>query len=309
MRLVFFGSPDFAVPSLAAVVRRHDVALVVAQPDRPAGRGQKLQAPAVKEWASAHGLDVVQPQRLKGEDGEAFLARVRALSPDAFVVAAYGKILPQALLDVPRLGPFNVHGSLLPRYRGAAPIQWAVINGDAETGVTIMKMEAGLDTGPIVSVRATPIGATETAGQLFERLAHLGAELLVDTLPEVEAGRARFVPQADEQATLAPMLKKEDGHLDFHQPATKVSARARGVDPWPGAFALLSGEPVKLFGPRVEPGAGAPGQVIVADKRGVHVACGEGAVSFAELQMPGRKRLPAEAIVAGRGLSVGLQLQ
>lgn len=305
MKIVFFGSPDFAVPTLAAVAARWTVPLVVAQPDKPAGRGQTLQAPPVKVWAQEHGLPVAQPARLKGEEGDAFIAKLRALQPDVFVVAAYGKILPQALLDVPRLGPFNVHGSLLPKYRGAAPIQWAVINGDAETGVTIMRMEAGLDTGPMVSVERTPIGADETAGQLFERLATLGAELLVKTLQDLSEGRAQFVPQDDAQATLAPMLKKDTGHLDFSKPARLVSALARGVDPWPGAFALLDGQPVKLFRPRVVEGQGPPGTVVVADKRGLHVACGEGAVAFAELQLPGRKRLPVDAVIAGRGIGVG----
>lgn len=306
MKIVFFGSPDFAVPSLAAVAERWQVPLVVAQPDKPAGRGQTLQAPAVKVWAQQHGLAVAQPTRLKGDEGEAFMAQLRTLEPDVFVVAAYGKILPQALLDVPRLGPFNVHGSLLPKYRGAAPIQWAVINGDSETGVTIMRMEAGLDTGPMVSVRRTPIGNEETAGQLFDRLATLGAALLVETLQEIEAGRATPVTQDHAQATLAPMLTKETGHLDFTKPARLVSALARGVDPWPGAYALLNGQPVKLFRPTVLNGQGAPGLVIVADKRGLHVACGEGAVAFAELQLPGRKRLPVDAVIAGRGITTGV---
>jgi len=305
MKIVFFGSPDFAVPSLAAVAAHWDVLLVVAQPDRPAGRGQKVHAPAVKLWAEAHGLKVAQPQRLKGDEGLAFVEELRALQPDVFVVAAYGKILPQALLDVPRLGPFNVHGSLLPMYRGAAPIQWSVMNGDIETGVTIMKMEAGLDTGPIVSVRRTPIGQSETAGQLFDRLSKIGAELLVDTVRGIEAGRATQTPQDHALATLAPMLTKEMGHLDFSKSARLVSAQARGVDPWPGAYALLSGEPVKLFGPSIVDGSGVPGTVVVADKRGLHIACGQGALSFAEIQLPGRKRLEVQAVIAGRGMREG----
>jgi methionyl-tRNA formyltransferase len=305
MKIVFFGSPDFAVPSLAAVAAHWDVALVVAQPDRPAGRGQKVHAPAVKTWAEAHGMAVAQPQRLKGDEGLSFIEELRAIQPDVFVVAAYGKILPQALLDVPRLGPFNVHGSLLPKYRGAAPIQWSVINGDVETGVTIMRMEAGLDTGPIVSVRSRPIGDNETAGQLFDQLAKLGADLLVDTLREIEAGRANMSPQDHAQATLAPMLTKEMGHLDFSKSARLVSAQARGVDPWPGAYALLSGEAVKLFGPTFVDGSAPPGTVIAADKRGLHIACGQGALSFAEIQLPGRKRLGVEAVIAGRGIREG----
>ena len=306
MKIVFFGSPAFAVPSLAAVAANWQVPLVVAQPDRPAGRGQKLQPPAVKVWAEGQGLAVAQPQRLKGEEGEAFLLQLHALQPDLFVVAAYGRILPQSVLDVPRLGPFNVHGSLLPKYRGAAPIQWSVINGDAETGVAIMRMEAGLDTGPVVSMRRTPIGEQETAGQLFDRLAVLGAHLLVATLREIEAGRATQSVQNHAEATLAPMLTKENGHLNFSKTARLVSAQARGVDPWPGAFGLLGGEAVKLFRPTVVAGQGAPGEILVADKQGVHIACGQGAVSFAELQLPGRKRLPAKDLVAGRSIMTGL---
>lgn len=311
MRIVFFGSPAFAVPSAEAAARDHEVVLAVAQPDRPAGRGQKVQAPAVKVWAEANGVPVAQPQRLRGPEGDAFLERVQVLAPDVFIVAAYGKILPQALLDVPRLGPFNVHASLLPKYRGAAPIQWAVIRGDEETGVTIMRMEAGLDTGPMVAVCKAPIGSSDTAGALFERLAVLGAQLMADTLPAIATGRATFTPQDEAQATLAPPLTKDDGHLDFSQPAERVSARARGVDPWPSAYALLDGAPIKLFGARVlatQADAATPGQVVSADREGLVVACGPGLLAFSEVQMPGRKRLPVEAVVAGRGLMPGMKL-
>jgi methionyl-tRNA formyltransferase len=310
LRVVFFGSPDFAVPTLEAVAAVHDVALVVAQPDRPAGRGRALQAPAVKARAQELGLPVAQPERLKSDDGQALLERLRVMAPDVFVVVAYGKILPQAFLDVPRLGPFNVHASLLPRYRGAAPIQWAVINGDARTGVAIMRMEAGMDTGPIVAVRETAIGADETSGELFQRLAPEGARLLVETLPMIVEGRAFFRPQDERWATTAPMLTKDDGRLDFSWPAARVAARARGVDPWPGAWTLLEGQPLKVFRPRaVVPGAsGSPGEIVGLAPDGLVVRCGEGAVAFSELQLAGRRRLPAAAVLAGSPMAPGTRL-
>jgi methionyl-tRNA formyltransferase len=212
------------------------------------------------------------------------------------------------VLALPRIGPYNVHASLLPRHRGAAPIQWAVIRGDARTGVAIMRMEAGLDTGPVVSTRELPISDDDTAGSLFARLATIGAELLVDTIPSLAAGTAVERTQDHGAATLAPMLKKEDGWLDFAQPARLVSARARGVDPWPGAYALLDAEPIKLFRPRLVAGAGAPGEVLGSTADGLAIACGDGAIAFAELQLPGRKRLPAAAVLAGRPIPVGTRL-
>jgi methionyl-tRNA formyltransferase len=305
MRVVFFGSPAFAVPSLRAVAARHQVALVVSQPDRPAGRGRELHPPPVKEAALALGLPTLQPTKVKDP---ALAGQLAALSPDVFVVVAYGRILPTALLAVPRLGPWNVHASLLPALRGAAPIQWAVIRGEPRTGVCIMRMEEGLDTGPVAARAETPIGAEETAGVLAERLATLGADLLVETLPRIEAGAITLEPQDHARATLAPLLRKEDGLLDFRSPAAAVSAQARGVDPWPGPAATLEGEPVKLFGPRVVAGQGAPGEVLGLREAGLVVACGEGAVAFAELQLPGRKRLPAAAVLAGRPIPAGSRL-
>ncbi|HVR64150.1 MAG TPA: methionyl-tRNA formyltransferase [Polyangia bacterium] len=311
LRAVFFGSPAFAVPCLEATARVADVAAVVSQPDRPAGRGNQLTEPAVKAAARRLGLPVLQPEKIRTP---AFEAELRALGADVFVVVAYGRILPQALLDLPRLGPWNVHASLLPRLRGAAPIQWAIIRGDDRTGVSIMRMEAGLDTGPVAAVAATSIGDGDTAGSLAARLSSLGAELLAATLPAIAAGGVRLQAQDDGAATLAPLLQKEDGHLDFTQPARAVSARARGVDPWPGAFAWLEQpggdrQPLKLFAPRVLAGAtpGPPGAIAGAAPEGLVVTCGGGAqagagavaVAFAELQMPGRKRLPAAAALAG----------
>ena len=305
LRVVFFGSPAFAVPSLAAVAGQHDVVSVVTQPDRPAGRGKQLTAPPAKELALNLGLAVQQPTTLKTP---AFVEGLAALRADLFLVVAYGRILPQAVLDVPRLGPWNVHGSLLPRYRGAAPIQWSIIRGDSKTGICIMRMEAGLDTGPVAASVATAIADEDTAGTLAARLAEMGAALLVDTIARIAEGSAAVIPQDHSQATLAPMLKKEDGWLDFSAPAREVSARARGVDPWPGPMAALDGEPIKLFAPRVVPLQGTPGVVLSAGADGLVVACGRDAVAFGELQLPGRKRLPAAAVLAGRPIPAGTQL-
>jgi methionyl-tRNA formyltransferase len=303
-RSVFFGSPEIAVPFLEALAGATDVVAVVSQPDRPAGRGQKLAEPAVKVAAARLGLPVMQPERVRAPEVEQAL---RALAPDLFVVVAYGRILPQALLDVPRRGPWNVHASLLPRLRGAAPIQWAIIRGDARTGVAVMRMEAGLDTGPVAAVREVAIDDDDTAATLGLKLATVGAPLLVETLPAILDGSVRLTVQDGAAATLAPPLTKEDGRLRFDAPARTVSARARGVDPWPGATALLDGEPVRLFRPRVlaGPPGGAPGEVLGLRAGGLAVACADAPAAFAELQLPGRRRLPAAAVLAGRPIPPG----
>jgi methionyl-tRNA formyltransferase len=305
VRVIFFGSPEFAVPALAAVAGDHQVLAVVTQPDRAAGRGKKLAPPPVKELATRLGLPVMQPPTLKTPELVAALAAHR---PDVFVVVAYGRILPPALLAVPALGPWNVHASLLPRYRGAAPIQWAIIRGETETGVCIMRMEAGLDTGPVAARAETPIGEEDTAGSLSLRLSELGARLLQQTLPAIAAGAVTLVPQDHERATAAPPLRKEDGRLRFAASAREVAAHARGVDPWPGPTADLDGEPIKLFSPRVVDGQGEPGAVLGPAPEGLMVACGTGAVAFAELQLPGRRRLGAAAVLAGRPIPPGTRL-
>ena len=306
MRVIFFGSPAFALPSLEAIARQHQVLAVVSQPDRPAGRGKKLQPPPVKELALRLGLPVEQPTKLR--DG--VLAKtLSAMHPDIFVVVAYGRILPPDLLAVPSLGPWNVHASLLPKYRGAAPIQWAVIRGESQSGVCVMRMEEGLDTGPVAASREEPIGDGDTAGSLAERLSKVGAELLVATLPSIADGSVTLKFQDEAGATLAPPMKKEDGFLDFSARAQVVSAQARGVDPWPGATVFAGGEPVKVFNPRVIAGQGAPGEVQGLVPHGLAVACGEGAVAFAELQMPGRKRMPAATVLAGHPIPVGTLLE
>jgi methionyl-tRNA formyltransferase len=305
VRIVFFGSPEFAVPSLAAVAAEHEVVAVITQPDRPAGRGAKLSPPAVKVLAVALGLTVLQPLKLR--DG-VLEAELRTFEPDFFVVVAYGRILPPNLLVVPRLGPWNVHASLLPKWRGAAPIQWAVIHGESETGVSIMRMEEGLDTGPVVAMAAEPILQNDTAGSLASRLAPLGARLLVQTLPRIADGGLALREQDHADATLAPLLRKADGQLDFRRSAAMVCARARGVDPWPGATIFLNGELAKVFAPTLVPGAGKPGEVLGLLPEGLAVGCGDGAVAFSEIQLAGRKRIPAKALLAGHPIHPGMLL-
>jgi methionyl-tRNA formyltransferase len=306
-RAVFFGSPAIAVPFLEAMAQATNVVAVVSQPDRPAGRGQQLAEPAVKIAARSLGLPVLQPEKVRTPEWE---AQLRALDADVFVVVAYGRILPQALLDLPRRGCWNVHASLLPKLRGAAPIQWSIIRGDRVTGVAVMRMEAGLDTGPVAAVREVPIGDDDTTETLALALAAAGAPLLAETLPSILDGTVRVTPQDDAAATLAPPLVKEDGRLRFDVPARAVSARARGVHPWPGATVLLDGEIARVFAPRVLPGpaGGAPGAVLGLRPEGLAVACADAPIAFAELQLPGRKRMPAAALLAGRPIPPGTSL-
>jgi methionyl-tRNA formyltransferase len=274
MRIVFMGTPAFAVPSLEALARAgHELVAVVAQPDRPAGRGQALKAPATKEWALARGLPVLQPEKVR--DGT-LCAALAPLRPDALVVAAYGRILGKDLLTLAPHGAINVHGSLLPRYRGAAPIQWAVANGDAETGVTIMQMDEGLDTGDMLLQRALPVGPADTAESISPRLAALGGEALIEALSLLAAGRITPVRQDPREATLAPILTREDGKVDWSRPAAAVAARLRGFTPWPGAWTTLDGKTVKLLDvePLDAPSGGAPATGAKLAGRGIAVACG-----------------------------------
>jgi len=303
VRVVFMGSPDFAVPCLRALARDHEVALVVSQPDKPAGRGGQMTSPAVKAAALELGLPVIQPKSAR--TGELEQALKESLAQLA-VVVAYGKILPRGVLEALPRGCINVHASLLPKYRGAAPIQWAVIDGETETGVCIMQLDEGMDTGPVLLERRVLIGPEETSGELFDRLAPIGAQALLEALDEIAAGRAHPVPQDHARATHAPMLTKADGAIDFAQSAGKVAARIRGVDPWPGAQATLRGQVVKLFRAKAGMGHGVPGTVLTINEAGMHVATAEGgAVVIREIQAPGRKRMTAQQFAAGRGISVG----
>lgn len=304
MRVVFMGSPEFAVPCLRALAGAHEVALVVSQPDKPAGRGGQMHAPAVKVAALELGLPVIQPKSARTGELQKALEESRA---EAAIVVAYGKILPKAVLEALPRGCLNVHASLLPKYRGAAPVQWAVIDGEVETGVDIMQLDEGMDTGPVLYQRKVAIEPEETSGELLARLGPLGAEALLYTLGELAAGRAVATPQDHGRATHARMLTKADGAIDFTQPTTLVAARIRGVDPWPGAQTLLRGQIAKLFrARRSDKTAGAPpGTVLAIDDAGLHVACSDGAVLIREIQPPNRKRMPPAQLANGRGIAVG----
>jgi len=306
MRVVFLGTPEFAVPTVDALASAgHEVVAVVAQPDRPAGRGQALRVPATKAWAEARGVPVLQP--LKVRDGT-LAAALAALRPDVLVVTAYGRILGKDLLTLAPLGAVNVHASILPRWRGAAPIQWAVASGDAETGVTIMQMDEGLDTGDVLLVRTTPIGPEETSEALAPRLAALGGRALVEALPRLAAGALVPVPQDGARHTLAPILEKEHGRLDFARPAAELAARIRGFTPWPGGFTTLAGKVLKvhLARPAAEPLPGlAPGAARPVPGA-LRVACGGGtALDLLEVQPEGKRRMAAADFANGLGQAAG----
>jgi methionyl-tRNA formyltransferase len=305
LRLVFMGSPEFAVPSLRAVIARHRVALVMTQPDKPAGRGHRLTAPPVKRVAEEAGIAVLQPRSARSAD---VADQLRATEADLGVVVAYGKILPRAVLDAFPRGCVNVHASLLPAYRGAAPIQWSVIRGEQETGVTIMKLDEGMDTGPMLLSRREPIRDDDTAGSLAERLAEMGADALIEALAQIEAGAAVETPQDQALATYAPLLSKSHGHVDWTLNAREVRDLVRGADPWPGAATTFKGEPLKLYRATAAEGQGGPGQVLALEEHGVVVACGAGAVRIAELQAAGRRRMAAVELARGHGLAVGSTL-
>lgn len=300
MRLVFMGTPEFAVPTVDALARAgHQILAVVAQPDRPAGRGQALKAPATKAWALAHRVPVLQPEKVR--DGT-LAAALAALRPDALVVTAYGRILGRDLLGLAPFGAVNVHASLLPRWRGAAPIQWAVASGDTETGVTVMQMDEGLDTGDMLLTRTLAIGAEETAEGLAPRLAALGGEAIVEALTLLAAGALVPVKQPGSAVTLAPILTKEHGRLDFTRPAAELACRIRGFTPWPGAFTSLSGKVVKVHRAAAVAGVvggGAPGTATVTGGA-LRVACAGGtALELLEVQPEGKKRMAGRDFVNG----------
>jgi methionyl-tRNA formyltransferase len=312
LRVVFMGTAPLACASLGALARgvpEVEVVAVVTQPDRPKGRDLKVQPSAVKELALKLQLPVLQPERARAPE---FIEAIRQLRPDLIVVVAFGQILPQALLDVPRHGCLNVHTSILPRHRGAAPIQWALLEGDAETGVTIMRMDAGLDTGPIVATETTRIEPTDDAQTLHDRLAVLGAALLARVIPGYVNGLILPQPQPAEGATYARKISKEDGRLDWSQPATVLWNRLRALTPWPGAFTTLPAAPkpalLKLWRATPQPGTGAPGEVLHAGADGVKIACGEGALLVTELQREGARRMSAAEFLAGHPLPPGTRL-
>ena len=339
LRIIFLGTAELSCASLQALAGnpQFQIAAVVTQPDRPKGRDLKPQPSPVKSLALRLGLPVLQPERARDEK---FIAGLRALQPDLIIVVAYGQILPPAILDLPRHGCLNVHTSLLPKYRGAAPIQWAIANGDTETGVTIMKMDVRLDTGPIVSQHLTPIHPEDDSATLHDRLAQLGAELLVQTIPDYVAGKVQPVPQPAAGASYAAKIKKEDGRIDWNRPAREIWNRLRAFTPWPGAFTFLKAEPkpqlIKIWKAEVvedvsgrdsastlrstatedglrcldaaarRPHLGQkPGEILSADKTGIVVGCGERALRIFELQREGGRRMSTPEFLAGHALKVG----
>ena len=300
MRLVFLGTPAFAVPTLESLAAKNDVLSVVTQPDRPKGRGQQLSASPVKQAAQKLGLPVYQPERIRRPEAQAHLA---SLSPEIMIVVGYGQIIPQSVIDIAPRGIVNVHASLLPKYRGAAPIQWVVANGETRTGVTTMQINAGLDTGDILLARETPIGPEETAIELGERLAVMGAELLTETLDGLLRGAITPRPQDDAQASLAPILKKEDGAISWDDAAATIHNRVRGLLPWPGAYTQFRGHLLHVWRARVsdEQATLPPGRVLAG--AGFRMACGSGSVlQLVEVQMEGRKRMSADAFANGQRL-------
>jgi methionyl-tRNA formyltransferase len=330
LKIVFMGTAELSGASLEALARdqQFPVAAVVTQPDRPKGRELKLQPSPVKALAQKLNLPVLQPVKARDEE---FIAELRRLAPELIVVAAYGQILPQSILDLPRHGCLNVHTSLLPKYRGAAPIQWAIANGDTETGVTIMKMDAGLDTGPIVAQQRTPIQPADDSATLHDRLARLGAELLVATIPDYVAGKIQPRPQPVDGVSHAPKIKKKDGRIDWNLPAQTIWNRLRAFTPWPGAYTFLPDprsvgrassraeakiserlasslappQMLKIWKVETDKISGEPGTILSADKNGILVACGQGAMRILELQREGGRRMNATEFLAGHALKAG----
>lgn len=301
-RVVFAGTPEFALRALEALTcAGHEPVAVLTQPDRPAGRGKRLTASPVKLYADARGIPVLQPQTLRDELA---VAEIEALTPDVLIVAAYGLILPQRVLDIPRHGCLNVHASALPRWRGAAPIQAAILAGDAATGVSLMAMTAGLDCGPVYAIEPVAIGPDETAGELHDRLATAGGDLLVKKLDDILAGRLEAVPQNDALATYAPKIGKDDARLDWSLPAETLARRVRAYNPFPGAFFFVDDVRVKCWSASpLEGEPGAPGRVVRCDRGGVVVACGTGRLSLDALQLPGKRRVSAAEFAGQLDLS------
>jgi len=307
LRIVFFGTPEFAVPALRALLAGTDPLVgVVCQPDKPAGRGQHVMMPPVKQVAAEAGIPVLQPEKLRTAD---VLDALRGWAPTLIVVAAYGKILPPAVLELPARGCINVHASLLPKYRGAAPIQWAILRGDEVTGVTIMQMNERMDAGDILLQRATPIGGDETYGELQTRLADLGAHALMEAIAHLHAGTLRPQTQREDEMVLAPMIKKEDGRIDWTQSAVSIARRVHAFNPWPSAFTHLDGKLLKIHRAHVG-AAGRPAGpgCVVAVHGDLAVATGDGALVLDELQLEGRRRLSAAEFARGGGIKVGTTL-
>ena len=310
MKIVFMGTPYFAVGTLHALAEsEHEILAVVTQPDKPKGRGKALQPTPVKEEALRYGIPVYQPKKVREEE---FQAVLRELNPDLIVVVAFGQLIPKSILELPRYGCVNVHASLLPKYRGAAPIQWAVIDGEKESGVTIMKMDEGLDTGDMIAKAVVPLAADETGGSLFDKLSQIGAQLLIDTIPALEAGTAVCEKQPQESPTpYAAMLNKKMGLIDWNQDASVIECLIRGLNPWPSAYTYLKGKTLKIWQAKVveRQQEAEPGTVICVDKKQLVVACKTNALSIQRLQLEGKKQMETEAFLRGYTIDSGIQFR
>lgn len=303
LRIVFMGTPQFACPTLQMLIDRgENVVAVVTQPDRPKGRGQQLQQPPVKELALKYGIPVMQPLKVRGAEA---VEEIRSFNPELIVVVAFGQILPKALLDIPPLGCINIHASLLPRYRGAAPLNWCLINGEVETGITTMMMDVGLDTGDMLLTRTTAITPEDDASSLHDRLANLGAETMAETLDLLKGGKLAPVKQDDSLSSYAPMLKKELGEINWLATTTSIINLVRGITPWPGAYTKHEGKVIKIHKVRAGSGSGAPGEILQAGKEGIETATADGSIIIEELQLEGKKRLKAAEFLAGCRLEPG----
>lgn len=308
MRIIFMGTPDFAVGTLEEIIKAgYEVALVVTQPDKPKGRGGAVQFPPVKECAIAHNLPVFQPEKVKETANIEYL---RQFEPDMIVVAAFGQILPKAILDMPKYDCINVHASLLPKYRGAAPIQWAILNGDEFTGVTIQRMDIGVDCGDMIAKKQIRIAEDETGGSLFDKLAEVGATLCVETMERIEKGNVEYIPQDHEQATHVSMIDKELGNIDWTKPAVEIERLVRGLNPWPSAFTHLNSKTFKVWKAKViaENSSMKPGTVCKVTKDSLEVQTGEGVLSLLEVQLEGKKRMEVDAFLRGCQIEEGTRL-
>ena len=307
MKVVFMGTPEFAVPTLQALIDHHQVAAVVTQPDRQRGRGKKVQFSPVKEKAAEYKIPVLQPGKARDEE---FIQELETIAPDVIVVVAYGQILPERILNLPKYGCINFHGSLLPKYRGAAPIQWAVLNGEEKTGITTMYMEKGLDTGDMIDKAEVVLDPKETAGSLHDKLMNLGADLLLETLDKLEKGTIVRTKQDDSQSCYAKMLSKEMGRMDFSRSAKELEQWIRGMNPWPSAYTTMNGKTLKIWDADVVSyeGSEEPGTVVKVTKDTIIVAAGEGALALKEIQLAGKKRMPVQAFLLGSSVETGIRL-
>lgn len=299
------GTPDFAVPALENLCKsKNHVQLVVTQKDRPRGRGKKVQYPAVKEKALEFGIEVYQPDNVNSKES---LEKIKKLSPDLIVVAAFGQILKKELLDIPKYGCINIHASLLPKYRGAAPINWAIINGEKETGITIMEMEEGLDTGPIMKKRSIPILPEDNSGTIHDKLALLGGELILETIDDISKGRAIKTPQDHSKSTYAPMIYRDTGKINWNDTGTNIKNLVRGVNPWPGAYTIYEGQTMKIFNLALISGRkeGKAGQIVKVSQEGIYVNTGDNTAIIKELQFPNKRRMTVREYLAGNEIKLG----